>query len=219
MGKSAVDAKQIFIQARSFDFSATILGDLCINRIRSLEDTPEFPVVCSVEEYEAITPGGIYLPRSTRDTKIVRLENSEEGMPHTPTLIPHIVLSAFSLELYFKCVIVIEGGDARGHSLLKLFNQIAPTSRTRIDKLYQSEMEADPTLERIRTMVSNFEFGLIDCIGKLDDAFVQWRYYYENPSTHKIHPCNIHTRTAIRNFILERKPEWQPLEQLLDDHP
>ncbi|MHB8321858.1 hypothetical protein HF292_011735 [Acidithiobacillus ferruginosus] len=44
-------------------------------------------------------------------------------------LVPAVVSTAFAIELYFKAIITIEGGNARGHALFALFQDISENSK------------------------------------------------------------------------------------------
>jgi hypothetical protein len=54
--------------------------------------------------------------------------------------IPWVVCAAFSLELYLKCLLLIEGGSTeKKHDLEKLFANISCTSREAIRKNYENK--------------------------------------------------------------------------------
>jgi hypothetical protein len=75
---------------------------------------------------------------------------------------PAIVCAAFSTELGFKTLIMQAGGNARGHKLDELFNQLPKPSRNSI--VAELRLNEDDFREALRN-VSN--------------AFVEWRYVYE----------------------------------------
>lgn len=210
-GATTTDPKAIFLQALCFDHSASVLGRIGIDRIRSLENTPQFPVVGPAEECHVQTAGGLYLPSPPRTSTIVRMEGAGNGLPDVPTLIPHIVLYAFAIELYFKCIITIESGDPWGHSLLELFNQLSTSSKDRIGVLYQSNLDSDDNIAGIKSIAPDYKFGLIDCITESSDTFVKWRYHYEDQTIRAVHAGTPHARIAARGLILELKAEWEPL--------
>lgn len=59
-----------------------------------------------------------------------------QGMPQY--MFPWVVCSSFSLELYLKCLILVEGGSSKGHDLEQLFSKIAPESQKRIRASYET---------------------------------------------------------------------------------
>jgi len=88
-----------------------------------------------------------------------------------PKLCPQIVLDAFCIELYLKCIATIETGKTpRGHDLWsELFVPLTPESRRRITNHYKDVLAATsvPAL--------NIEDALQQSAG----AFESFRYLYE----------------------------------------
>lgn len=73
------------------------------------------------------------------------LSDQEHLPPTTMASIgyPQIVLSAFAIELYLKCLICIETGRAppHGHHLKHLFDRLAPETRRRICSIWEHEIK------------------------------------------------------------------------------
>jgi len=80
-------------------------------------------------------------------------------------LVPAVVSTAFAVELYFKVIITLEKGNARGHDLSALFKHISAKT--------QATLVADVQLDQ-----AAFEQKL----GTISGVFVEWRYIFEQQS-------------------------------------
>lgn len=89
------------------------------------------------------------------------LQNGQFQMP----LVPAIVCSVFGIELCLKAIIAIEKRKATGHELLKLFIKLSPKSK--------AALAASLSLE---------EKELLQKLGSISSAFIEWRYIYESQS-------------------------------------
>ena len=78
-----------------------------------------------------------------------------------------VVCAAFSIELSLKSILAGEGTSARGHKLDGLFAQLSASARSKIvASLKMDEGSIQPKLVEVA------------------DAFVEWRYVYEQSSAH-----------------------------------
>ncbi len=80
-------------------------------------------------------------------------------------LVPAVVSTAFAVELYFKAIITLENGNARGHDLSVLFKHISATSQA--------------------TLVAGVQHNHADFekkLGAISSVFVEWRYIFEQQS-------------------------------------
>lgn len=80
-------------------------------------------------------------------------------------LVPAVVSTAFAVELYFKAIITLEKGNARGHDLSALFKHISAKSQATLVSGVQLNQAA-------------FEQKL----GAISGVFVEWRYIFEQQS-------------------------------------
>jgi len=80
-------------------------------------------------------------------------------------LVPAVVSAAFAVELYFKAIITLEKGNARGHDLSALFQQLSTKSQATLVAGFQLDQAA-------------FEQKL----GAISGVFVEWRYIFEQQS-------------------------------------
>lgn len=82
--------------------------------------------------------------------------------------IPAIVNRAFDCEVFFKCLLTLEGkNNVKRHDLKELFEQLSDEEKLHIEnKLKQSQIP----------LKDSFGFAYLD---KIADAFIKWRYEHE----------------------------------------
>ncbi|MFZ3017020.1 MAG: hypothetical protein WA056_01030 [Gallionella sp.] len=80
-------------------------------------------------------------------------------------LVPAVVSTAFAVELYFKAIITLENGNARGHDLSVLFKHISAKSQAAL-------------VAGVQHNQASFEQNL----GTISGVFVEWRYIFEQQS-------------------------------------
>jgi hypothetical protein len=144
-----------------------------------------------------------------------RLRNSisNKDNPNEVDLIaqPAMVLSAFASELYLKCLICIETGEApRGHDLKGLFLRLGPLTRKRIEDLWDEDRRR-PHNQKQLNFIRGLPEGdrlqpdLLFIIGTSAKAFEELRYIYETEFPRFLlgeFPNILH------RVILEKHPEW-----------
>ncbi|AKR43175.1 hypothetical protein [Methylophilus sp. TWE2] len=84
-------------------------------------------------------------------------------------IVPAVVCLAFSIELGFKAILVGSGKPSEGHKFFDLFGKLPVEIQAEIQRLVVGE---DEGFESSLTLVSN--------------AFVEWRYIFEEPGYHSI---------------------------------
>jgi len=84
---------------------------------------------------------------------------------------PFLVNAAFALELFLKSLAQQHGKEMRGHSLLKLFDELPTAARDSIDKAFAGAPDFLAGFDESSDLRGLFV--------NLDDAFVAWRYAYE----------------------------------------
>jgi hypothetical protein len=153
-------------------------------------------------------------------------------VPHHPSLrIPELafaqgqnlptaamVCAAFSLELYFKCLIRIGQKSYTGeHDLSKLFSLIGRRTRTQIRRYWndhsdQVRQDVTQTFEEDGLPAPNLNFDYVLSASK--DAFRTMRYIFEKGiDTHKGWLGDTIVEGA-RLTILEKYPEWENTRQM-----
>jgi HEPN domain-containing protein len=116
-----------------------------------------------------------YAPQKIIDTAnsfLLAAERALEQRPLGPDqfqmlLVPAVVSTAFAVELYFKGIITLENGKARGHDLSELFERLSTESQaTLVAKLQFDRQTFDQKLKVISSI------------------FVEWRYIFEQQSAY-----------------------------------
>jgi hypothetical protein len=87
---------------------------------------------------------------------------------------PFVVNSAFSIELYLKTLGQIHNKPLKGHELVNLFESLPVEAHQSIDAVLPDCVKewGPPETIDLRTSIS-----------ELNNAFVEWRYYYERGRT------------------------------------
>ena len=98
---------------------------------------------------------------------------------------PAMVLSAFSSELYLKCLLCLESGSVPPtHNLKVLFRQLHTATRERLRELWDLSSqtpERQKLVAFIKTMLDskNLRFDLAYALDAGANAFQELRYFYE----------------------------------------
>ena len=103
-----------------------------------------------------------------------------------PFGIPAIVNAAFSCELYFKSMLE----NPRGHKLKELFEQLDRETKLQLRNEFNANFTKHP--------VYNFDIFLND----ISNAFVEWRYVFEEPHTEGFYGCYINEFLMFFNCFL-----------------
>jgi hypothetical protein len=124
---------------------------------------------------------------------------------------PVIVLSALTTELFLKCLICVETGDAsRGHELKDLFKKLSVATRARIQNLWDSDVAMRRTKEwdELERFGLKMPRDLPSALAKGNDAFKRIRYSYEG-NTDGLHYYLEDLPALLERLILEMKPELE----------
>jgi hypothetical protein len=128
---------------------------------------------------------------------------------------PCAINRSFSLELYIKCLIILDKGIYfEDHNAKKAFNMLLPETRRQCEELYDQIRANDPLCkresERLRRQGEDPEkyFKLKIALTRGALAFMQLRYPFETNISfdYALGPLEL----AARKVILDRKPEWNP---------
>jgi hypothetical protein len=127
---------------------------------------------------------------------------------------PVMVLSAFTTELFLKCLICLETTlTPQGHHLFELFQQLRPETQDKIIQLWEMHVVPirDPEwalIEKSRSFSSGkFKRDLPGALSDSSRAFEEIRYAYE-PGNRKGIFNIIDLPRLLHRVILEMKPEW-----------
>jgi hypothetical protein len=125
-------------------------------------------------------------------------------------VIPTSVLSAFAAELFLKCLLVIEIGQAPPiHRLDTLFKQLSRKRQRRIDELW--EQLGRP---RIKAFCQQHQHpsDLSNALARCGRSFENLRYYYEDPDRALYYIGDF--AWVLLHAIVEIHPDWKPAEPL-----
>lgn len=114
---------------------------------------------------------------------------------------------AFAIEMYFKCLAIIEKGEfLRGHKLLDQYNFIQQSTRDKIKAYYDDFVQHNPTLERWKTQFRKLpDMNLVAVLQQANNAFEEHRYMPEGD--HQTYLASDVSK-ALKKYILGIKPNW-----------
>lgn len=124
---------------------------------------------------------------------------------------PTATLEAFSVELYLKCLHVLDFGKAPlGHNCQKLFESLAPGTQEGIRHCYREQLKKDYKIVAfLHKNHPEFEPTLENSISLSKEVFTAMRYGYEGGKGRMfIWPV---LRKAIRMAILAIRPDFANL--------
>ena len=119
---------------------------------------------------------------------------------------PSMVLSAFAIELFLKCLLLLEGKEVdRTHTLNALYQKLSHNRKRRIDEVW--EKEARPKVDMLNRQFgfahpSDLPNALVTCA----KAFEHMRYGYEDPDRQVFYLGEL--PTILRRTILDIRPDW-----------
>lgn len=113
---------------------------------------------------------------------------------------------AFAIEMYFKCVSILEQNDfKKGHELVELFAFLLPHSQQKIKSYYNDYVSKNSRINKLlsegRRLNTNFE----DVLQQASNAFVEHRYAPEGKQQTFLAGD---LAKALRKYILELRPDW-----------
>jgi hypothetical protein len=135
-----------------------------------------------------------------------------------PAMLPQIVLSAFAIELYFKCLIVLDSGNEprREHALTELFVDLASDRQTSIRKWFYFTHNSVKELIDLARVYGSSDFE--SSLALASRIFDRWRYCYELPEDTPMALTEPILRAACET-ILEARPDWRPHAESLSTRP
>jgi HEPN domain len=136
---------------------------------------------------------------------------NNHGMPQC--MFPMVICSAFSLELYLKSLILIEGGTyGKLHDLEKLFSRVKPKSQKIIRASYEThKMKMDAmfaTFKDIPAPKTDFD-SVLHASAK---AFENFRYAFEGIVKDQEGWMASPICDSVRERIVELQPDWANLK-------
>lgn len=125
----------------------------------------------------------------------------------TSPAIPSIVCGAFALELLLKCLIALETNaePPKSHNLRRLFDLTSVSSQAAIRKTYSQLLQDTPEwIAQYSEAGISVDFDNV--LNACKDAFVEWRYHYENEKAKSWLASPI--MKSVRDEILKHRSDW-----------
>lgn len=95
---------------------------------------------------------------------------------------PFVVNASFSIELYLKCICIIESGKKKApymHELDKLYDSLSVEVQNKLSDVFIKENEKLGTYHLAKENKPDFEWSLKNVLKESSKAFIKWRYSYE----------------------------------------
>ena len=134
-------------------------------------------VLITADQYHK-TAGRLY--RLTQDE--LEKSKSNDGYADLRFIIPHMMISSFAPELYFKCIYAIErnGATTVMHDYQWFYNRISPGTEVLMKGHWDRVSAEDPTMKIVGSSVPNLPAPNLEaCIKESRLMFEKVRYYDE----------------------------------------
>ena len=134
-------------------------------------------------------------------------------------IIPAMMLSAFSSELYFKCIYAFENNGRKTfhHDLLELFKQCSQAMKNTICERWEVRVVNSEQTRQIKTLEPSYDPVLKTCLTEARETFERLRYYYE--TRFAFSPFRLgELPMVLREAIFEVKPEYLQLTPLIQNY-
>jgi len=120
------------------------------------------------------------------------------------------VNAAFSVELYLKCLLTVEGSEEVPftHNLKELFQLLREESKGKLRESHNDWVLEDSMMIEVRRHGRKTDLNSL--LEEMQDIFVRFRYFYEGlPDVTR--DCGFGLRIfadCLRNRILDLRPDW-----------
>ncbi|WP_342577665.1 hypothetical protein [Psychrobacillus sp. FSL K6-2843] len=120
---------------------------------------------------------------------------------------PIITNTSFCIELYIKCIYMIEKGQPiHGHFLDKLYRKLSKESRDIIEALYDMLLQQSPSDIALKQKAPGMKSDIGTVLEDMAGAFIKWRYRHEGGLTG--FQASGPIIDALRHRIKMLEPEW-----------
>jgi hypothetical protein len=124
--------------------------------------------------------------------------------------------AAFSLEMYLKCLLLLEQGlAARGHDIHALFHSLSSSTQSELTRAHEKFVESNSALME-RLSQEGLPTNLEDLLKRGRNAFTDFRYAHEQIPSKTDFALNGLTK-CVRERILELQPSWDSALQDIAD--
>jgi hypothetical protein len=116
--------------------------------------------------------------------------------------------AAFALEMYLKCLMLLEQGHARyGHDLHNLFHSLSQSTQSELTREHEKFVKSDPAY-MARVSKEGLPTNLEELLRLGRNAFTDFRYAHEQIPSKTDFALNPLTY-CVRERILKLQPEWR----------
>ncbi|OGX78214.1 hypothetical protein A6395_13410 [Exiguobacterium sp. SH31] len=100
-------------------------------------------------------------------------------------LAPFIVNTSFAIELYLKCIYVIEQDKEPKfiHHLDELYNKLSKESKGYISTVFEMINQTEHSYHALKDKVPDFDWSIEGVLRSSSKAFVNWRYSFQSEVT------------------------------------
>jgi hypothetical protein len=130
----------------------------------------------------------------------------------TLLMIPWGTLSSFALELYLKCLLVLEHGSTppQEHNLKELFRLLPRQTRHALEARHDKILRKDAVAQQLKA--SGVKMQLLDMIEEAQDSFTRFRYAYEGFEGGSSFRLNVFM-WCVKQRIFKLCPDWKALPE------
>lgn len=123
------------------------------------------------------------------------------------TTLPSLVVTAFSIEMYLKCLLSIETGHVPAvHVPKNLFDLLAPKTKDRTRALWLAKVQMKANHWAVAAPGEPPPYDLDAALAEAADPFVKLRYANEGPVNLRFRLSDL--PEVLRDVILEMRPDW-----------
>lgn len=121
---------------------------------------------------------------------------------------PFIVNAAFSIELYLKCLYMIENNKPSRytHNFFDIYKHLSNDSKGFIEAVFNMLLEQDSLFKELQKRIPSTDTEFESILREAGNAFARWRYSYEGKLTSFPSSNSIITALILRIKMLE--PKW-----------
>jgi len=215
--KPSYDAKEVFLQGMSFEFSSRILASDNNNRLMQLHQQKIVKQVPSTHTSELPVELQAILSQHPDQVHPDMGISSTSDLSLVPTSIPSIINAVFAVELYLKCLLVIDNRPRpQKHELSMLFDNLLDDRKKSVEELYLETAKKSPG-EYSLPPLAHGDYAIRHWLKDNENVFIEMRYVYELASCRGGNPFA--PLNALRGVILRIKPDWVKLTACLCTRP
>lgn len=159
---------------------------------------------------KSVNPQGVFNHARSFVEALDQLHRTSDDKRFLQIAGPMMVLTAFSCELLFKCLIALEnnGETMPGHLLKDLFERLSPDTQKHVEGYWDKiQAERKEMLDQIEKKEGkSIARDLASNLTEANDLFRQVRYFYECPPSFGFYISDL--PIVLFRTVADLKPEW-----------